>query len=258
MALSNAPVTFSTTVVSDMSYIVAVSGVAAFSGKFIAPSYGTYEVDITEILKPYVHAEEITNLASGSGPTSAPYSVIATGGTATPSTGTLYYLNDVAETSIPAPLRPQDWGQEKVAGQFYFSYSAQGPWSGSQYGSAPDTCTYNAEIIFTDPYGMPQGIPVKAEIQAMSDWDGVVRRKNYQSPLHRTRKTDGSVTLSWTCYTPNLTRENRARLARWLGQSEYVYLYDVESGQLHPCQTPATDSGKGIFGKLTITLVSDY
>ena len=258
MAYSNAPVTFSTYTVSELTYSVFVSGSSVFTGKFIAPSYGNYEVDITEILKPYVHAEELTNLNAGSGPTSVSYSVYGAGGTVNPSTGTVYYLNDVAADSIPTPLRPQDWGLEKTAGQYYFSYYTQGGWTGSQYGSAPDTCTYNAEIIFTDPYGMPQGIPVKAEIQAMSEWEGIVRRRNWQSSLHRTRKTDGSPTLSWNCYTPNLTRENRARLARWLGLSEYVYLYDVESGELHPCQTPATDSGKGVFGKLVITLISDY
>ena len=72
MAYSNSRVKVGAYANSDFSYIVKVSGSAVFSGKFCVDSYGSYELDITEILKPYVHAEEITSLASGNGPSSAP------------------------------------------------------------------------------------------------------------------------------------------------------------------------------------------
>lgn len=258
MAYSNTRVKVNFTASSDFSYTVKVGGTSVFSGVHCVDSYTAGGLDITEILKPYVHANEITSLSSGGGPSSISYSVSAAGATLTQSAGTVNYLNDFAATSIPSPVRPQDWGIDKVAGQYYFSYSAVGGWTGSQYGSVARTCEYNAEIVFTDPFGMPEGIPVKAVVATESEWQGYARAKDYQSKQHRTVPLDVEKQLSWTCYTPNLSRENRAKLARWLGQSEYVYLYDVESGQLHPCVTPTVDSGKGIYNKLTIALTTNY
>ena len=260
MAYSNSRIKATFVGGSQFTYSVYVSGSQVFTGRYNQVSVpGTSIVDITEILIPYVHAEELTNLASGSGPTNISYSVGAYSATVTSgSIGTVSYLNDFALTSIPSPVRPQDWGLDKVAGQYYFSYSAQGSWTGSQYGSTPDTCQYNAEIIFTDPFGMPQGIPVKALLGTQCDWTGYARVQDYQSKRHRTTHLHCEKQLSWTCYTPALPRQHRERITRWLGQSEYVYLYDIDSGELHPCVTPSVDSGSGIYGKLTIALTTDY
>ena len=244
---------------NDFSYTVYVSSSAVFSGKFCVDSYGSYELDITEILKPYVHAEEITSLASGSGPSSAPYSVSAVGAALSASSGTLLYLNDFALSSIPSPTYPHDWGVDKIEGQYYFSYSAQGSWTGSQYGSVPNTCQYNAEIVFTNPFGMPEGIPVKAVLGVQGEWAGYNKAQDYQSKRHRLTPLTQEKQMQFTCYTPNLKPEQRKRLARWLGQAEYVYLYDIDEGQLHPCVTPQTaDSGARRYDKLTINLVTAY
>lgn len=246
--------------VSDFSYTVAVSSATVFSGTFCVASGNTHEVDITEILKPYVHAEELLSLTSGNGPSSAPYEVSAVGASVqSGASGTVSYLNDFATASIPNPLRPQDWGVDKVEGQFYFSYNAQGSWTGAQYGSAPDTCQYNAEIVFTNPFGMPEGIPVKAVLGVQGEWTGYNKARDWQSKRHRLTPLDQEKQMQFTCYTPNLKPEHRKRLARWLGQAEYVYLYDIDEGQLHPCITPQTaDSGARRYDKLTINLVTAY
>lgn len=245
---------------SYFSYYVFVSSASVFSGKYnVASGISNMDVDITDILKPYVHAEEITSLTSGSGPTSAPYSVTALGASITSgSTGTLLYLNDFATASIPSPVRPQNWDVASVAGQFYFSYSAQGSWTGSQYGSTPDTCQYNAEIIFTDPFGMPQGIPVKATTAVDGEWAGYDKAQDFQSKKHRLTPLSQEKQMTFTCYTPNLKQQHRKRIVRWLGQAEYVYLYDIDEGQLYPCVTPQTADANGRIAKLTINLVTAY
>ena len=259
MAYSNSRVTFSTYTTSGITYSVYVSGSAVFNGRFDTDTSGTYKVDITEILKPYVHAEELTSLTSGSGPTSAAWNIAAVGGTASPSSGTLSYLNDFAATSIPSgAVLPQDWGQKKINGQYYFSFSGQGAWTGSQYGSVPDTCQYNAEIIFTDVYGMPQGVPVKAISSVNCEWQGYNVFQDYQSKGHRTKPVEAEKQMSFTCYTPSLDAQNRKKLVRWLGQAEYVYLYDIDKGELYPCTTPQMADTNQRIVKLTIQLTTNY
>lgn len=257
MAYSNSRIKVGITTGSDVSYLVQVNGSTVFSGVFCCDSYGAHQIDITEILRPYVHPNEITSLASGSGPTSASYLVtgMASFGSAS---GVVNYLNDFATASIPNPLRPQDWGLDKIDGQYYFSYTAQGAWYGSAYGSAPDTCQYNAEIVFTDIFGMPQGVPVRIVTATQCEWTGYMRAQDYQSSRHRTVPTAAAKQMAFTCYTPYIREELRKRLVRWLGQSEYVYLYDIEEGQLHPCVTPQLSDSNLAFDKLTVNLVTDY
>jgi len=258
MAFTNSRIKVSASASNDFSYMVSVNGSSVFNGTFCVDSAGTHEIDITEILVPYVHASEITGLSSGSGPTNATYSVTGYGATIYSGSGTLRYLNDYATDSIPASLSAKDWGLEKVPGQYYFSYASQGAWTGSQYGSYADTCQYNAEIIFTDVFGMPQGVPVRTINAAETEWSGNVRPQDYQSSRHRVNHLKGEKVLSWTCYTPNMRRKDRALLARWLGQAEWVYLYDIEAAKLIPCRTPAVAAGNSEYDKLTIALTADY
>lgn len=258
MAFTNSRTKVYATASSDFSYVVYANGASVFSGKFCVDSYGMYDIDITEILRPYVHAEEISNLSGGSGPTPATYSVTGYGATITSASGTLKYLNDYATDSIPASLSAKDWGVEKIPGQYYFSYASQGAWAGSQYGSYANTCQYNAEIIFTDVYGMPQGVPVRAINSAETEWSGNARVQDYQSSRHRVNHLYAEKTLSWTCYTPNIRQKDRALLARWLGQAEWVYLYDIEAAKLIPCRTPAVAAGNAEYDKLTISLIAEY
>lgn len=258
MAYSNTRIKFNAAASNDFSFTVLVNGVSVFNGNYCVDSGGTFPIDITEILVPYVHANEISSLSSGSGPTSASYSVIGYGATIYSGSGVVEYLNDYATDSIPASLSAKDWGLEKIPGQYYFSYASQGGWTGSQYGSAPDTCQFNAEIIFTDVYGMPQGVPVRTINSVETAWSGNVRVQDYQSSRHRLNHLKAEKTLAWTCYTPNMRRKDRVLLARWLGQAEWVYLYDIEAGKLIPCNTPAVAGSNAEYDKLTITLTADY
>lgn len=259
MALSNGRVTAFINTTSDAAYTVKVNGTTVFSGKACYPGSGVgMGIDITEILKPYVHADEITSLSAGLGPTSAAYSISSPGNSVTSASGVVNYCNDFASVSLPNSLSARDWGLDKIPGHFYFSYSAQGSWSGAQYGSYANTCQYNAQIIFTDIWGMPQAVPVRAILSTNAEWSGYARARNYQSSRHRNVPMDVEKQLSFTCYTPNLKREERRVLARWLAQSEYVYLYDIGEGQLHPCVTPAMAEGNARLDKLTITLQTDY
>lgn len=257
MALSNTRITTVFTGMDDTDYYVYVDGVSTFTGRFCMDSYNTYDVDITDILKPYVHAEEITDLTSGSGPASVSWSVVAVSAGVSPSSGTVTYCNDFATSSI-GTVEPDQWGVASISGQYYFSYAAQGAWTGAQYGSWADTCQYNAEIVFTDIWGMPQGVPVKAVASVQATWEGYQRAKDYQSSQHRLAPTDVEKQMTFTCYTPHLTKAKRRKLARWLGQAEFVYLYDIEEGQLHPCVTPTVAEGNATLDKLTITLQTNY
>lgn len=260
MALSNGRIRAIITTTSDTSYTVKVGGVSVFSGKACYQSGmgGFISVDITEILKPYVHAEEITSLTAGAGPASAAYSVSAPGHTVTNGSGTMYYCNDFLSTSVPASLSAHTWGLEQIPGQYYFSYSAQGSWSGAQYGSYADTCQYDAEVVFTDIWGMPQGIPVRTVLSGRAEWSGYSRAKDMQSSLHRQVPMAAEQQLIFQCYTPNLRSEQRRKITRWLSQSEFVYLYDVAEDELFPCLVDSVAEGNGKFDKMSFTLKTDF